>query len=280
MNKLQKIIVTLFVMCLGLVNVFAQSNITKSDLSQAQIDKIIKNVAEKEGEFRDALKNYVFNRYAVIQTVGFGGQITGEFRRDSFLTFNSDGVRFEKILFAPITTLVDLTITPEDLEDLGGVNPFALDPYVINQYNFNYLGKEKIDDLDLFVFDVTPKVVPDPKKSKLRLFTGRIWIDDRDIQIVKSKGKAVPETKDNKFPIVETWRENIDGKYWFPAYSLSTGQDGELVFGSGQVVRLKMRVKYTDYRQGRSDVKILDDDVVDETTKPKPTPTKTPTPKP
>lgn len=276
MKILQKFIVFSLVMCFGLANVFAQSNIVKKDLSQAEIDKIIKNVAEKEGEFREALKNYVFNRFAVIQTVGFGGQITGEFRRDSFLTFNSDGARFEKILFAPVSTLRDLTITPEDLEDLGGVNPFALDPYFINQYNFNYLGKEKVDELDLYVFDVTPKVIPDPKKTKLRLFTGRIWIDDRDIQIVKSKGKAVPETKENKFPIVETWRENIDGKYWFPAYSLSTGQDGELVFGSGQVVRLKMRVKYSDYKQGRSDVKILDDDVVDETTKPKPTPTKTP----
>lgn len=275
---LQKIIIFSLVMCFGLGTVFAQSNIVKKDLSQAEIDKIIKNVAEKEGEFREALKNYVFNRFAVIQTVGFGGQITGEFRRDSFLTFNTDGARFEKILFAPISTLRDLTITPEDLEDLGGVNPFALDPYVINQYKFDYLGKEKVDELDLYVFDVTPKVVPDPKKTKLRLFTGRIWVDDRDLQIVKSKGKAIPETKDNKFPIVETWRENIDGKYWFPAYSLSTGQDGELVFGSGQVVRLKMRVKYSDYRQGRSDVKILDDDVVDETTKPKTKPTPTPTP--
>lgn len=280
MNILQKFIVLAFLMCLGLVNVFAQTNITRQELSQAQINKIIKNVADKELEFREALKNYVFNRYAVLQTVGFGGQITGEFRRDSFMTFNSDGARFEKILFAPISTLIDLTVTPEDLEDLGGVNPFALDPYYINQYNFNYLGKEKVDELDLYVFDVSPKVIPDPKKSKLRLFTGRIWVDDRDLQIVKSKGKAVPETKENKFPVVETWRENIDGKYWFPAYSLSTGQDGELVFDSGQVVRLKLRVQYKDYRQGRSDVKILDDDVVDETTKPKAKPTPTPTPTP
>jgi hypothetical protein len=275
MSKLQKFIIFSLLMCLGLGTVFAQSSITRSDLSQAQIDKIIKNVAEKEGEFRDALKNYVFNRSAVIQTVGFGGQITGEYRRDSFMTFNSDGARFEKILFSPISTLTEISVTPEDLEDLGGVNPFALDPYFINQYNFNYLGKEKVDELDLYVFDVSPKVMPDPKKSKLRLFNGRIWVDDRDLQIVKSKGKAVPETKDNKFPIVETWRENIDGKYWFPAYSLTTGQDGEIVFGSGQVVRMKMRVKYSDYRQGRSDVKILDDDVIDET-KPKPTPTPTP----
>ncbi len=89
--------------------------------------------------------------------------------------------------------------------------------------------------------------------------------------LVKSKGKAVPETKQSKYPVVETWRENIEGKYWFPAY---TSADDELVFDSGQVVKLKMRVKYTDYRQGKSEVKILDDEEeVKEETKPTPTPT-------
>jgi hypothetical protein len=278
MNKLIKIFLFSFVLCLGLSSVLAQSNIVKKDLSQAEIDRILKNVAAKEGEFREALKNYVFNRYATIQTVGFGGQITGEFRRDSFLTFGSDGARFEKILFAPVTTLKDLTITPEDLEDLSGVTPFAIEPTALPLYNFTYLGKEKVDELDLYVFDVSPKVMPDPKKTKQRLFLGRIWVDDRDLQIVKSKGKGVPEWKENKFPIVETWRENIDGKYWFPAYSLSSGQDGELVFDNGQVTRMKLLIKYTNYRQGRSDVIILDDDVTDET-KPKTKPTPTPTPK-
>jgi hypothetical protein len=278
MNKLQKIIVFSFVLCFGLMNVFAQfgeSNIVRKDLGQTEIDKIIKNIAFKEGEFREALKNYVFNRSAVIQTVGLGGQVTGEYRRDSFLTFNSDGARFEKVLFAPINTIQEITITPEDLENLGGIDPFAIEPHLINQYNFNYLGKEKIDELDLHVFDVSPKVMPDWKKSNQRFFSGRIWVDDRDLQIVKSKGKAVPEGK-QRYPVVETWRENIDGKYWFPAYSLSTGRDGELVFDNGQVARIKLRVKYTDYRQGRSEVKILDDVEEIPSTTPKPTPTPTP----
>ncbi len=248
MKKLQKIIIVAFILCFGLVNVFAQtsSNIVKKDLSQAEVDKILKNVVAKESEFRDALKNYVFNRFVVVQTVGLGGQITGEMRRDSFMTFNTDGGRFEKILFAPITTLPNDMITAEDLEDLGGVNPFALDPNVINQYNFTFLGKEKIDELDLYVFDVAPKVIPDPKKTNQRMFIGRIWIDDQDIQIVKSKGKAVPETKTNKFPIVETWRENIDGKYWFPAFALSAGQDGEIVFDFrlGRFLQVELRLAW------------------------------------
>jgi hypothetical protein len=201
-----------------------------------------------------------------------GGQVTGEFRRDSEMIINPSGPRSEKIVFAPVATTPLGFITPEDLEDLGGVNPFALDPSAIANYNFTYLGKEHIDELDLYVFDVTPKIIPDPKKSRLRLFTGRIWVDVADLMIVKTKGKAVPETKENKFPIVETYRENIDGKYWFPTYVYA---DDELVFGDGNVVHIRMKVTYTNYKLGHTDVRIIaEEDVKDESnTKPTPTPT-------
>lgn len=275
MKRTKIILFGLLVLCFSVVGAFAQtSNIVKKDLSQAEIDRIIKTMTANEGEFRAALSNYVFNRSATVQTLGMGGQVTGTFRRDSFMSLTNDGRRFEKINFSPISTLTEISVTPEDLEDLGGVNPFALEPSAVSQYNFNYLGTEKIDDLNLYVFEVAPKVLPDPKKTKLRLFTGRIWVDDQDLLIVKSKGKAVPETKTNKYPVVETWRENIDGKYWFPSYISS---DDQLVFESGQAVKIKMRVKYTDYRQGKTDVRILDDE---EDTKPTPKPSPLPIKKP
>ena len=214
----------------------SNANIQTDKRPQKKIEDIIQHFTAKEAQFREALKNYVFNRFATMQTIGMGGQITGEYRRDSFMTINEDGSRFEKITFFPQPTMTELTVTPEDLEDLGGVNPFAIDPQNVDKYNFNYLGMEKIDELETFVFDVTPKVIPDPKKTKLRLFTGRIWVDAEDEMIVKTRGKAVPETKENKFPIVETYRENIDGKYWFPTYVSS---DDELVFGDGSVHRLR-----------------------------------------
>lgn len=255
------------------INIFAQQaqeNIVKVNLNQTEIDRIVKNFVAKEGEFRTALNQYAFNRNAAISTIGLGGNITGTYRRDSFMTFNSEGKRFEKILYAPISTLTDFSVTVEDLEDLGGVNPFALEPSVANLYNFKLIGKEKIDELDLYVFEVAPKVMPDPKKTQQRFFIGRIWVDDQDLQIVKSKGKGIPETKKNKFPVVETWRDNVDGKYWFP--SLSTSDD-ELVFDNGSVVKMRVRVKYTNYRVGRTEVRILDDDLEDTTTSPTPTPT-------
>lgn len=248
------------------------SNIVRVDLSQAEINRIVKAFSDNEFEFRQALTIYAFNRDAKIQTIGLGGQITGTYIRNSFMTFKDDGTRFERILYAPISTLRELSVTAEDIEDLGGINPFAIEPKYVGQYNFTFVGKEKIDELDLFVFDVAPKVVPDWKKSTLRLFTGRIWVDDRDLMIVKSKGKAVPEGK-QRFPIVETWRESVDGKYWFPSFSSS---DDELVFDSGQVVRIRVRVKYANYRVGRTDVRILDDETEVKEDKPAPKPTPTP----
>src|SRR5213080_3884034 len=233
--------------------VTAPSTAGSANLTQAQIDDIIRKFAAKETEFRRALNSYAFKRDALIQVLGMGGQVTGEYHRVSDFTFDDQGNRFEKINFFPMPSFSG--ITPEDLEDLGGVNPFALEAAKLNQYNFKYVGKERIDELDLYVFDVAPRVTPDASKTKERFFIGRIWVDDRDLQIVKSKGKAIPETKKNKFPVVETYREQIDGKYWFPTYAYA---DDDLIFDNGTDLRIRMQVKYTDYVVGRGKVTITE----------------------
>jgi hypothetical protein len=267
---MRKLALSLVITAISVAASFAQdqSTIKKVPLSQTETDRIIKKFTSNEGLFRRALAEYNFSRKAIIQTIGMGGQVTGEYRRDSEMIIPPTGARFEKIVYAPIDTLTELQITPEDLEDLGGVNPFALEPSAVDKYNFNYVGKEHIDELDLFVFDVTPKVMPDPK-SGLRLFSGRVWVDDHDLMIVKTKGKAVPEWKNNRFPVVETYRENIDGKYWFPTYVYA---DDELVFEKGNTVHMRMKVTYTNFKIAHSDVRILDDD------EPAPKPTPSPTP--
>lgn len=242
------------------------------------LDRIISTFTAKETEFRKALNNYAFKREAILQDIGMGGQITGEYHRISNFTFDDSGNRFEKISFFPMPTMG--SITQEDIEDLGGVNQFALEASKISQYNFVYVGKERIDELNLYVFDVTPKVIPDPKKIKDRLFTGRIWVDDQDLQIVKTKGKGVPETKSNKYPVVETYRQQIDGRYWFPTYAYA---DEELVFDSGQIQHVRMKVTYSEYKEARSDVKIIEGDIVDDSepeTKPVPKPSPSPAKKP
>jgi hypothetical protein len=236
--------------------VWAQgSNNNSGSLSQAELDRIIKNFTAKEGQFRQALNQYSFKRDAIIQSLGMGGQITGEYHRVSYFTFDDQGNRYEKISYFPMPSVPAQMVTQEDLDDLGGIEPFALEPSKIPQYNFKYVGKEKIDELSLYVFDVSPKVMPDAKKTRERFFIGRVWVDDQELQIVKTKGKGVPETKTNKFPTVETYREQIDGRYWFPTYSYA---DEELLFENGDPLHIRMKVRYTDFAPARADVKIIE----------------------
>lgn len=220
----------------------------------ASIDtaRIISTFTAKEAEFRRALNSYSFKRDALIQRIGMGGQVTGEYHRVSQFTFDDQGNRYEKISFFPMPSMPE--ITAEDIDDLGGVNPFALEPSRAPLYDFRYVGKEKIDELDLYIFDVSPKVMPSAKNIKERLFQGRIWVDDQDLQIVKTKGKGVPETKNNKFPVVETYREHIDGRYWFPTYSYA---DEELIFDSGSL-HVRMKVRYMDFTPTRATLKVTE----------------------
>jgi TonB family protein len=237
-------------------------------LTPAQVDSIIRKFTAKETEFRHALNSYAFKRDALIQELGMGGQVVGEYHRVSDFTFDDQGNRFEKINYFPMPTFPGMT--QEDLEDLGGVNPFALEAAKLSQYNFKFVGKERIDELDLFVFDVAPKVMP--RKTTDRMFVGRVWVDDRDLQIVKSKGKGVPETKTNRFAVVETYREQIDGKFWFPVYAYA---DDDIVFPNGSDLRIRMRVKYSDYVVGHGKVTITEVGEAPEDTKPQPQSTPT-----
>lgn len=245
-------IATLALLVLTALSVSAQTN-GSGQLDQAQIDRIIRSFTTKEVEFRNALNSYSFKRDALIQSIGMGGQVVGEYHRVSQFTFDDRGNRFEKISFFPMSTLPE--ITKEDIEDLGGIKPFALEPSKVDKYNIRYVGKEKIDELNLHIFDVTPKIMPSPKKLEDRLFSGRIWVDDQDLQIVKTKGKGVPETKNNKFPTVETYREQIDGRYWFPTYSYA---DEELIFENGGSIHVRMKVRYTDFTPTQATLKVTE----------------------
>ena len=234
---------------------FAQQSAGNSPQKKSEavdVDKIIRTFTAKETEFRQALNNYAFKRDAIVQTIGMGGEVTGEYHRVSQFAFDDRGEQFEKITYFPQPTLTEISFTQEDLQDLGGVEPFALEASKMDRYNFTYVGKEHIDELDTYVFDVAPKVVP--KKVSERYFQGRIWVDDRDLQIVKTRGKGIPEG-DQRFPVFETWRQQIDGRYWFPTYTYA---DDDLVFPHDQVVHIRMIVRYTDFKRFGSQVKITE----------------------
>src|ERR1043166_64531 len=146
---------TLAVLAVCVRGAMAQTSVSGPGLPDAT--RIIQAFTAKEGEFRRALNSYSFKRDALIQNIGMGGQVMGEYHRVSNFTFDDQGNRFEKITFFPMASMPE--VTPEDIEDLGAIEPFALEPAKIPLYNIRYVGKEKIDELNLYIFDVSPKVI-------------------------------------------------------------------------------------------------------------------------
>ncbi len=129
----------------------------------------------------------------------------------------------------------------------------------IPDYDIRYLGKQNADEIPCYVFAVKPKKMVQGK----RYFEGQIWVDDRDLQIVKTYGKGVGLLKkgsDNQFPKFETYREQVDGKYWFPTY---TRADDTLHFQTGPQ-KIRMTVKYEDYKRFEGKSTVTFGDVVDE----------------
>src|SRR4051812_5733942 len=180
-------------------------------------DEIMKKFAAREAGLAKARANYTYRQAVKIQELSPSGQVQGQHEMVSDIIFGSDGKRSEKVVRAPVSTL-HLLLDPGDEQDLRNVQPFVLTTDQIPEYDIRYLGRQKLDEVPCYQFSVKPKKM---EKGK-RYFEGEIWVDDRDLQIVKTFGKGVGLLKrgaDNQYPRFETYREQIDGKYWFPTYT-------------------------------------------------------------
>ena len=206
--------------------------------------EIIQKFAAKEAEFSKARGNYTYRQTARIQEVDDGGNTRGRYEIVSDIVFTPEGKRIERVVHAPVSTLQVILLTPEDEQDLRDVQPFVLTTNEIPNYYVRYLGRETLDEISCYSFAVKPKKMEQGK----RYFEGIVWVDDKDLQIVKSYGRGIGLLKrnsDNQFPKFETYREQVDGKYWFPTY---THADDVLHFRDNSQ-HIRMVVKYQDYKR-------------------------------
>jgi hypothetical protein len=234
-----------------------------ADTDNVKPDEIIQKFAAKESQFQRARENYTYRQTVKIQELDPDGNPHGKWEMVSDIVFGSDGKRSEKVVRAPVSTLDRIILTPQDEQDLRNVQPFVLNSKDISKYEVHYLGKQKVDELNCYNFSVKPKTLAKGE----RYFEGEIWVDDRDLQIVKTYGKGVGIRKrgsDDQYPKFETYREQVDGKYWFPTY---THADDVLHFKDYNQ-RMSMTVKYQDYKQFKSDVNITFGDEVKDEKKP------------
>ena len=240
-------------------------------------EQIIKQFAAKESEFQQALNHYTYRRTARVQTIDDDtNKVDGEYYEVDDVVFNPSGARMEKVVFAPENTLQRVIMTPSDLQDIQKGYPFVLTAEDIGQYDVKYVGKQKVDEIDCYVFDVSPKVI----EKKKRYLLGRIWVDTTDLQIVVTNGRMVPDDtrKNNEdlHPPFMTWRQQIDGHFWFPVY---TKGEGVLHFSGGngylsQDVHMRDVIKYSDYKRFGSTTKIIYDgqDITHQDNQPDPKP--------
>jgi len=248
---------------LGLVLIAAGALMAAdTEPTQAQIDEIIQKFAAKESEFAKARENYVYRQTARVLELNDAGSTTGRWEMVSDIIFDSGGKRTEHVVRSPVPDLHQLILTPEDMEDLKSVQPFVLTTEQLGDYLIRYLGRQKVDEIGCYVFAVKPKKY----EGKKRYFQGEVWVDDRDLQIVKSYGRGVgtENKKNQQFPKFETYREQVDGKYWFPTYTIAN----DTLHFKDMDVRMKQTVKYEDYKRFKADSSITFGDSVDDKTKP------------
>jgi hypothetical protein len=219
--------------------------------------QIIEKFGAKEEVFRQALNNYVYTQDITVQELD-GNTVSGEFRLVQDITYDDKGGRVENVTFAPQNSLRQLSLSREDYEDFRYKMAFVLTTSDLPQYNLLYVGQQKQDEVDTYVFDIAPKTIVKGQ----RYFQGRIWVENHDLQIVKSCGKTVPDTiatkkkknvQENLSPKFVTYREQIDGQYWFPTYIRA---DDVLHFNAGDI-HMREVIKLTNYKRFGSKTRII-----------------------
>ncbi len=227
------------------------------DPSPQEVEQIIQKFAANESAFLKARENYTYRQTARITEYSPGGSPGGRWEMVWDVIF-IDGKRTERVSRAPVPTLKNIILSPEDEQDMRSVQPFVLTSEDIGNYWVRYLGRETLDEIPCYAFAVKPKKM----EQGQRYFTGIIWVDDRDLQIVKTYGRArglLKKNTDQQFPKFETYREQIDGKYWFPTYTIAN----DTLHFQNMSVPIRQTIKYEDYKQFRADTVITFGDAVD-----------------
>lgn len=248
----------LFPVLTALVLVAAPASAVAPEDEQG-IQKIIKAFIDKETEFSKAREFYTYRQSVKVLEYANSGLVRGKWEVVQDVLFGEQGKRIEKVVFAPPSSLVNIILTPEDLQDMRSVQPFVMTWADADDYRIDYLGEQQVDEIETYTFSVKPKELVRGK----RYFEGQIWVDQLGLQIVKTYGKGVGRLKkgsDQQFPRFETYRDQIDGHFWFPVY---TRADDTLPFRSGPQ-KIRMIMKYENYKRFEGEAVITFGDVLED----------------
>ena len=208
--------------------------------------EIIKRFSQKEDEYLAMRTHFTYKKTIRIEEFGPDGKPSGEYLLVTQPTRDADGKLYERVVQRPESTLRHFYLRSEDLDGLQRIPAFPLTTAQLVNYNLKYLGKEQVDEVNCYIFQVKPKILERQKAY----FDGVVWVDSTYLEVVKTYGQwmtdlgpmhAIPQFP---FGLFETYRENVEGKYWFPDYSRSD----DTVDLKGQQIPVRIVIKWTDFK--------------------------------
>jgi hypothetical protein len=209
-------------------------------------EEVVRRFSAKEDANLAARGHYGFRKTLRIQEFDPDGKPSGELLRVTEVVAGNDGRLAARIVENPQSTLKHIYLVPEDLAAFDRVPAFPLITSQLAKYDLKYLGKEQVDEINCYIFQVKPKVV----ERTRGLFDGLVWVDAQYLDIVKTYGKWMTELGEQRaleqlpFTLFETYRENVDGKYWLPNYTRS---DDTLHLKEGDFP-MRITIKWTDFK--------------------------------
>src|SRR5271169_1004339 len=208
-------------------------------------EEIIKRFSQKEDQYILARAGYSYKKTVRLQEFGPDGKPAGELSLVIEAKPGPDGKMYEKTIERPQSSLQFLEMGPEEFQSLARTRAYAPTTGQLAKYDLKYLGKELVDEVDCYIFQVKPKTV----ERAHYYFDGIVWVDAAYLEVVKTYGKWVNDLGDMRsatmpFNIFETYRENVDGKYWLPNYMRS---DDTLNL-KDMNVPVRLVIKWTDYK--------------------------------
>jgi hypothetical protein len=205
-------------------------------------DEIIRRFTANEDKMKEAYDHSTFTQALRVQELSTPG---GEYNVKGEIYTKADGQRFERFPAPAESTLKTTSFTLQDVKIWSSMPNFVLTTNELANYILQYLGKEKLDELNTYIFRVKPKHV----ERVRRFFDGVVWVDDRDFVVVKTSGKFVSEIADDgtglPFRMFDTYRENVDGKHWLPTY---VGSDDFVKVKDHPDIHLRLVIRSSDFK--------------------------------
>jgi len=210
---------------------------------QQPLEEIVKKFAEKENAYAGAHGLYSYRLTVRVQELGEGNRVLGEFEQVGEVDFDPSGRRRMSLLENPRTDLLNLSIPRVELTDLEFLPLFVMRPEDVPKYDITYLARERVDEVDTYLFRLQPKeVVRLPEE----LFEGIVYVDAEQLDVVRAHGKLLPVRGGgvfgDYFKTLELYREPVEG-HLFTTFVRAD----DVISARGETVRARLTLRFSNH---------------------------------